>query len=1690
MLSDKDPMFGSASTQFHLLDNDESNFANITGHSMSASGRGRGVSRGQSAGGRMLRGGRRGSRGGRGASGAPRNASSPAEQGGGRGSGRGVRGRRTGPGRRGVSIRRAGRGRRAADSSPPGSSSSDDSPRRRKRELLLSRRYSANDVPPSMNPVVVLRRLTVTVGGFRIELLPGPSHLAGVASLTVDQGTHEGLVCVDGMGVSVNAEDIMTADSSAVVEAARDPRTAAQQKKVTVVSAGDAAMDLGPYVNPNEVQNTNGALLPKPAAKVSASLVPKAASDQNDPPKPKASKMQGKNNMALPDSPTKHFKSKEALSSPKPKPTVPEKPGTARKSLNHPHLKKVPPRGMLKNPADLKRKLQNNVALKRPGEPIKAGSVPKVQKIRQETSTKQPVKPGAPRPEINKLQQAPRPQGPRPQPPPPHPPSLPPHPSAQQSPHKQAGLPQRKPPQSPSLVKKLEQGALKELAENEEQERHRLRKEKVLQKQRSRSARSVSVEEPELFIPDNAPPSAKKETVEEEPADEAQWDPSKHCGLCKKAHSNRFMVGCGRCDDWFHGDCVGLDLDKVQQMEQEDQEYVCLRCCEDEDATRAEPSASDSVAKDHAPKNDAQQPSKHKQGQGVTTGGVRPFRKDSTHSERRQSSESKDYTHKSGSTVKTEKHKAKISSVSMKQPSTDQIRRNVRHTLKDILLSRLKDSDLKVSSEKVAEVAKKTEKELYSFFQGTDSKYKSKYRSLTFNLKDTKNNVLFKRVLLGEISPGDLIRMSPEELASKELAAWRQRENRHTIEMIEKEQREAERRPITKITHKGEIEIENQEPMKAPDVVEVEPEPVPKAPEEPEEKPQVAEPESPKDVKDTTSLHKSHLFDLNCKICTGRMVPPVEEPVTKVVKVATTVTKRPSTSEVEAAPAPSSGITDELDALEGSLMTSGIFSSFEGRSESLSNKDDPAAFLANLECLWNGFVDMAAVAKLLTKAYPVSGTLDNLTEDLPENIQVGGRISPQIVWDYVEKIRASGTKELCVIRFTPETEEDEISYTLLYAYFSSRRRYGVVANNRKFVKDMYLIPLGATEKIPHHIVPFDGPGLESNRPNLLLGLIIRQRPKRDYGAILPMPASSPAGVLPETEKTADLVTKPAKVLHVENDFVSSLKVPSVKEATPHKPSETDDPLGTDPIVTEDSATDLGLLDSSKPLRFLPGVLKSASSKASKLTVTEDEASIAQIITGHQAFQSDTGSQGGPVKPTTPTTPLSRFIIKKKDSKTVKMEAGPSSETVKSVTDSKTIKLQADPSSKSDTSVTDSKSVKTDTSPSVKMEKSVTDSQSAKTDASPSIKMEKTVTDSQSDKINTSPSSKIEKIVADSQSGKTNTSPSIKMEKPVTDSQSAKTDASPSVKTKKIDTDFKSAKTEAGQSSNTVESETDSISAKILGGPSNDTEKSVLDNLIGKQKSDVPSSTLLVSLKDKPADVSTEVFLASLSSPNKPEPSTSDSSKEADTLSNSVNLSPDKQSSPDSTTATLLDTSVEDKPSTTSAIPGLSSPTSSPKQPFAGILKSSLEQPKPTDAKMSPPEPEDSVSDRKHSEQPDAQEGSKDNKNEALHSASVPSSSDLSPKEFQPLRDIQSIKTISSNCKSKDPLSPRPSLLNSPPYSPLLFSAHHLPGFLPQVLRAHFTSPRHCQITLPTILHLFCHHKSLPTWATRHQGLQP
>lgn len=67
-------------------------------------------------------------------------------------------------------------------------------------------------------------------------------------------------------------------------------------------------------------------------------------------------------------------------------------------------------------------------------------------------------------------------------------------------------------------------------------------------------------------------------------------------------------------------------------------------------------------------------------------------------------------------------------------------------------------------------------------------------------------------------------------------------------------------------------------------------------------------------------------------------------------------------------------------------------------------------------------------------------------------------------------------QELCLIRFHPATEEEEVAYISLYSYFSSRGRFGVVANNNRHVKDLYLIPLSAKDPVPPKLLPFEGPG--------------------------------------------------------------------------------------------------------------------------------------------------------------------------------------------------------------------------------------------------------------------------------------------------------------------------------------------------------------------------------------------------------------------------------------------------------------------------------------------------------------------------------------------------------------------------------------------------------------------------------------
>lgn len=1109
-----------------------------------------------------------------------------------------------------------------------------------KKELILGGRVDINDLQGALwlNPSVVLRRLTVTIAGFKIELLPGPSYTHNI------EGSLDGGFAYSGdIGFAVLPGDTVSVQNPTPENVA----VVAEVAEVEKSSADDAALGLGPYVNPNDVQTPNGTLM-------GSACTQETKHDNHSVPEKLKTVSKEKDGIKEPENVQNNRttvsnktnekekqqivaktlpKSKLGLPSNKNKDLVSDKPNNTVKGhkVTQNMASKIQRDDLLRI-KNLKEKKEMS-PLKRPAEITQSEHATKIQKTQGAGESKgKPSSLGKKSPSSgNRVD----PQGTT----------------------KHTSPPNISKPETASQTP-VRPGHPLKMTEEGGQEKPKLKKpEKILQRQKSKTPRSISVDEPQLFIPDNAP-AVKKENAEETPANsESVWDGNNCCGLCKNQHNNTFMVGCGRCEDWFHGDCVGLDLTKVREMEEEDQMYVCLKCCEEE-SKKVEPEppiAAKPEVKAKVEEQDVRPPPKPQPGpsEKLTSGGVRPVRNDP---DRRHSTDAAD---KTGFYLKESKSK---SSGSKKPVSVEAIRRSVRDSLKEILIQRLKESDLKVAVEKASEVAKKTERELFHLYKDTDNKYKNKYRSLMFNLKDTKNNVLFKRVLKGEVSPGNLIRMSPEELASKELAAWRQRENRHTIEMIEKEQREAERRPITKITHKGEIEIESQEPEKAPEPEELDSPPrvtevTAESPKPPEEKA-----EGPGTEKDTTNQHKSHLFDLHCKICTGRMAPPVEEAPTKVVKVATTVVRRQSTKSEETKSAGTPAEDDlHLTVLEESFRSAQ--SGYDGRSDHVAGRDEEAAFLSNLKCLWQGLVHMQAVAKLMTKAFLVSGTLDNLTEDLPDSIQVGGRITPQIVWDYLEKIRAMGTKEVCLIRFFPETDEDEISYTLLYAYFSSRRRFGVVSNNRKQVKDMYIIPLGATEKVPHQLVPFDGPGLENNRANLLLGLIIRQAPKREF---LPVDMNETARIIPEIMPIT-ISTKETRAQEEEEKlFISSLTTTHKKEnEKPLNPTEEVKEPITESSEEPSASEEPNNQEPRKPLRFLPGVLLGLGGECPPLPDGGKPATTADDTQKTQAAPKTEASIGS-LKSPTAASQRERFVIRKKDAKSVKAEPALPNPTLTSV----------------------------------------------------------------------------------------------------------------------------------------------------------------------------------------------------------------------------------------------------------------------------------------------------------------------------------------------------------------------------------------------------------------------------------------
>ncbi|XP_043847126.1 SPOC domain-containing protein 1 isoform X2 [Dromiciops gliroides] len=421
------------------------------------------------------------------------------------------------------------------------------------------------------------------------------------------------------------------------------------------------------------------------------------------------------------------------------------------------------------------------------------------------------------------------------------------------------------------------------------------------------------------------------------------------------------------------------------------------------------------------------------------------------------------------------------------QLSGEQVRSAVAESLREVLLKRLQEpANLAVGEEAVRGIAANIEAAIFDLMQSTDYRYKTKYRSLVFNLRDPRNKDLFLQVIRGDITPQGLVRMSATELASQELAEWRDREVKHGLEIIEKQQREAPSFRFTKLTHKGEIEIhpDVDQTLTLEDLTE----PASHLDISLRPQPPAAESQS---GRDTTEQHESHFLDPDCRVCMGWVAPrggrgfnaPRSTPPSRS-KVASTPQRLPGPVSLPRGDTPLPG-----------MCRTGSWTQAQDRPELASClRQAPKPKAPQGRPLWEGALEMFSIKRFAAKAFLVHGDSSQLIQALPKVIHSAGCVLPEVVWDHLDSIWPAEAKNISVVRLCPRGACDAQNYNMLYSYLNNKQRYGMAASEHL---DMFLMPLPAFQPVPPKLRPLGGPGLEVTHCSLVLGLILPKAPPGD-----------------------------------------------------------------------------------------------------------------------------------------------------------------------------------------------------------------------------------------------------------------------------------------------------------------------------------------------------------------------------------------------------------------------------------------------------------------------------------------------------------------------------------------------------------------------------------------------------------------
>uniref|UniRef100_A0A915HZZ4 Transcription elongation factor n=1 Tax=Romanomermis culicivorax TaxID=13658 RepID=A0A915HZZ4_ROMCU len=106
---------------------------------------------------------------------------------------------------------------------------------------------------------------------------------------------------------------------------------------------------------------------------------------------------------------------------------------------------------------------------------------------------------------------------------------------------------------------------------------------------------------------------------------------------------------------------------------------------------------------------------------------------------------------------------------------------DVRKKSEELLLKSLTYCEPPDDSLDPEQLAAEVEQSIYDLFGSTNEKYRAAIRSRVFNLRDKKNPDLRENVLLGMLKPSRLAKMTPDEMASKDMKELRKTMTKQAI---------------------------------------------------------------------------------------------------------------------------------------------------------------------------------------------------------------------------------------------------------------------------------------------------------------------------------------------------------------------------------------------------------------------------------------------------------------------------------------------------------------------------------------------------------------------------------------------------------------------------------------------------------------------------------------------------------------------------------------------------------------------------------------------------------------------------------------------------------------------------------------------------------------------------------------------